>query len=63
MQDYFDPKPVVIAERFNFYQRSQGSGESVSNFLACLRKLASRCKFDAFLSEALRDRLVCGLNS
>ena len=35
----------------------------MSDFLACLRRLASRCKFDAFLSEALRDRLVCGLNS
>lgn len=60
----FDPEPVVIAERFQFYQRTQGSCESVSEFLASLRKLATRCKFGMFLpSEALRDRLVCGLNS
>ena len=63
LKKHFDPEPVVIAEHFKFYQRSQGSGEFVSDFLACLRRLASRCKFDAFLSEALRDRLVCGLNS
>ena len=31
--------------------------------MASLRKLASRCKFGDFLSEALRDRLVCGLSS
>ena len=50
----------MIAERFKFYQRSQGSGESVSDFMASLRKLASRCKLETFLSEALRDRFVCG---
>ena len=63
LKKHFDPEPVVIAERFQFYQRTQGSGESVSEFLASLRKLAIRCKFGTFLAEALRDRLVCGLNS
>lgn len=63
LKKHFDPEPVVIAERFQYYQRTQGSGESVSEFLAGLRMLASRCKFGTFLSEALRDRLVCGLNS
>jgi len=42
---------------------TQGSGESVSEHLANLRKLATHGQFGAFLSEALRDRLVCGLNS
>ena len=63
LSQHFDPEPVVIAERFKFYQRSQGSGESVSDFMASLRKLASHCKFETFLSEALRDRFVCGLCS
>ena len=27
-----------------------------------LRKLALHCAFDNFLSQALRDRFVCGLN-
>ena len=60
---HYDPEPIVIAERFRFYQRTQKSGESVADFLASLRNLASRCKFGEFLSEALRDRLVCGLSS
>ena len=46
---HYDPEPIVIAERFHY--------------LAGLRKLASRCKFGTFLSEAPRDRLVCGLGS
>ena len=60
---HYDPKPIVIAERFRFYQRTQKSGELVADFLASLRKLASRCKFGPILSEALRYRLICGLNS
>ena len=57
------PQLVVIAERFHFYRRSQGAGESVAAFLADLRKLAINCSFGTFLDEALRDRLVCGLRS
>ena len=60
---HYDPEPIMIAEWFHFYQRSQRSGESVSDYLAGLHKLASRCKFGTFLPEALRDRLVCGLGS
>jgi len=63
LKKHYDPEPIVIAERFRFYQRTQKSGESVADFLASLRKLASRCKFGDFLSEALRDRLVCGFSS
>ena len=60
---HYDPEPIVIAGRFHFYQWGQRSGKSVSDYLAGLHKLASRCKFRTFLSEALRDRLVCGLSS
>ena len=60
---HYDSEPIVITERFHFYQRNQKSGESISEYLASLRNLASRCQFKDFLSEALRDRLVCGLNS
>ena len=52
IKKYFDPEPVVIAERFQYYQRTLGSGESVSEYLANLRKLAAHCQFGTFLSEA-----------
>jgi len=31
--------------------------------MAELRTLADKCEFGTYLSEALRDRLVCGLRS
>ena len=63
LQAHYDPKPLVIAERFTFHSRSQKPGESVGEFVAKLRRLATNCKFGNYLSEALRDRLVCGLNN
>ena len=63
LKAHYEPKPVVIAERYHFYRRCQASGESVAAFVAKLRKLAINCQFGAFLDEALRDRLVCGLRS
>ena len=63
LKKHYDPEPIVIAQRFHFYQRSQKPGETIAEYLASLRQLASRCKFRDFLSEALRDRLVCGLQS
>ena len=63
MTRHLKPKSLVIAERFKFHQRVQGETESVSEFMAALRKLADKCEFGEYLEEALRDRLVCGLRS
>ena len=60
---HFEPQRIVIAERFKFYRRSQGEGESVVDFVAESRRLASSCEFGNFLNDALRDRLVCGLSN
>ena len=48
-----------IAERFHFHRRNQATGESIAE----LRRLATHYKFGGYLSEALRDMLVCGLKS
>ena len=61
LQKHYSPKPLVIAERFHFYRRNQNTGESIAEFEAALRKLALHCEFGDHLSEALRDRLVCGV--
>ena len=58
---HYEPKRVVIAERFHFHKRDQTPGESISDFDAALRKLAMHCKFAAALDDTLRDRFVCGL--
>ena len=63
LKRHFEPKPLVIAERFHFHLRNQGPTESVAEYLAELRRLATHCEFGNYLNEALRDRLVCGLRN
>ena len=49
LKRHFDPKPLVIAERFWFYQRSQKATESIADFVADLRRLSIKCEFGEFL--------------
>ncbi len=60
---HYGPKRLVIAERFRFYKRNQKDGETVAQYAVELQTLAGLCKFGAFLDDALRDRLVCGISS
>ena len=61
MKDHLTPRPSSIVQRFHFNARSQSENESVSQYVAELRKLAETCEFDASQENMLRDRLVCGL--
>ncbi|XP_072179813.1 uncharacterized protein [Diadema setosum] len=61
LKQHYNPKPPVMLERFKFYQRNQRSDETISTYFAELKKMAESCDFDTFRSQALRDRLVCGL--
>lgn len=63
LTNHFSSKPLVIAERFWFHRRNQEEGESVTMFVAALRKLAKYCDFKDVLNDTLRDRLVCGLRN
>ena len=63
VQEHFKPKPSVIVERFKFNTRGQQQGETISVFLAELRRLSENCEFGATLDEMLRDRLVCGASN
>jgi len=63
LKTHFEPKPLVIAERFVFNRRQQETDESVADYVAALRKLSIHCDFGTFLNDALRDRFVCGLKS
>jgi len=53
---------LEIAEPFRFYKRNQ-RGETVLAYIAELKKLATHCNFGVNLNEALRDKLVCGLQN
>ena len=61
--NHLKPKKLIVAERFRFHQRNQSEGETVAQFKAALRKLASTCDFELFLNQALRDQFVCGVRS
>ena len=58
---HFDPKPLVIVERFYFHRQDQAEVESISDYLAELNCLATHCEFEQYLEQALWDRLVCGI--
>ncbi|XP_060075467.1 uncharacterized protein K02A2.6-like [Ylistrum balloti] len=60
---HFRPKPLVIAERFKFHSRKQNDTETISDYLASLKRLSVDCDFGDFLNQALRDRFVCGLKN
>ena len=43
LRKYYQPRVVVIAERFRFYKRHQRDSESIAVYLAELRRLAKEC--------------------
>lgn len=60
---HFVRKTNFIAERCKFNSRNQRETESIREYMASIRKLASTCKFGTFLEDALRDRFVCRVKS
>uniref|UniRef100_A0A1X7SVD4 CCHC-type domain-containing protein n=1 Tax=Amphimedon queenslandica TaxID=400682 RepID=A0A1X7SVD4_AMPQE len=62
LTSHFHPQSSIIAERYQFGCRRQGDLETIADYVAELRKLATRCNFKKdTLDETLRDRFVCGL--
>ena len=63
LKTHFEPQPVIIAERFHFHRRTQAVGETISDYIAQLRKLTLHCKYGDHLDDALRDQFVCGIRN
>ena len=61
LKKHFEPK-VIIVERLKFHHRDQAEGESISEYIAVLRNIATHCSFDRFVcgiySEAIPKRLL-----
>ena len=49
LQSHYEPKPNIIAARFHFHRRIQTTEESLSNYIAELKKLARPCQFEGHL--------------
>ena len=54
---HFNPKPSPIVKRFEFTTRCQREDESVSVYVAELKKLVEYCEYGTALSDMLRDRI------
>ena len=58
----FGVKKLVLAERFRFYSYKQAKRQSLTDYVAELRKLALTCDWnEAQLADNLRDKFVMGL--
>ena len=64
MEAHYNPKKSEAVQRYKFNSRVRHSGESVSTYIAELKKLAIHCGFndENTLKCMLCDRLVCGIN-
>lgn len=40
LKGHYSPKPLIIAERFQFHKRNQEEEESISQFVAVLKQLS-----------------------
>ncbi|KAI2660383.1 Transposon Ty3-G Gag-Pol polyprotein [Labeo rohita] len=63
LKAHFAPRRNIVAERHAFRKRVQAPGESIVQYVAALRDLASTCDFAATLDEMLRDQLVENVSS
>ena len=63
LQTHYKPNTNVVYERFKFYNRSQGTNESIAEFAGGLKACAHSCNFGETLKEMLRDRLICGMKN
>lgn len=61
LQRHFNPRPSEIVQRFHFHNCKQQPGQSISAFIAELRKLSVHCNFGDQLENMLRDQIVCGV--
>ena len=60
---HYNPKPSVIMQRYKFNARNQKSNESISTYVAELRKLTEFCDFGETIGDMLRDKFVWGLHN
>ena len=60
VEGHHNPEPSATVQRFKFHSCCRQPGETVSTYVAELRRIMEHCKFDV-LESMLCDRLVCGI--
>ncbi|XP_071580296.1 uncharacterized protein [Temnothorax nylanderi] len=62
-EEFYEPKPLEVAENFKLMQRKQQDGESIQDFIAALQKLSLNCKLGDYAKIALRNIFIYGLRN
>ncbi|KAL1483288.1 hypothetical protein MTO96_050256 [Rhipicephalus appendiculatus] len=62
LTQHFASGSNVVVERHRFRRRTQQPGESIQEYVAALRELASSCSFVA-TDDSLRDQFLEGISS
>ncbi|XP_070805253.1 uncharacterized protein, partial [Pituophis catenifer annectens] len=60
LKDHYAPTPSKYVQRYDFRQRLQQEGKSISEYVAALRKAATQCEYRD-LDEMLLEQLICGV--
>lgn len=63
LNKYFKPVKSYFAARYTFYQARQRQDESVCQWGARVKNLASKCGFSSELTTVIRDIFVVGMGS
>uniref|UniRef100_A0A3Q1B749 CCHC-type domain-containing protein n=1 Tax=Amphiprion ocellaris TaxID=80972 RepID=A0A3Q1B749_AMPOC len=63
LKRHFEPKPLLVAERFRFNRCNQKANQSVALYMAELKQYAMNCEFRTNIGSTLRDRLVSGIRN
>ncbi|KAG6448146.1 hypothetical protein O3G_MSEX005332 [Manduca sexta] len=63
LDSHFKPKQCSFADKAKFFGANRNPGESLGEWVARIRGLASYCEFGTALETNLRDRFVLGLGS
>ena len=61
LSEHCNPAPSVKVERSNFYMYRQEPNQSISDFIARLKKLSQYCEFGDTIEDMLRDITVVGV--
>ena len=59
---HYSPPPSEVVQSYRFFSRVRQPGESVSAFVAALRRLAKDCNFGDAMERTLRDKIVFSIN-
>lgn len=63
LSKHLEPKPLIIVEGYHFHKHDQTVEETLVEYIAELRQLATKYKFENSLEDALFDNFVCGVRS